>query len=504
MANASNLNLNQYTNQSYLLMAGGGAVAVLGAAVVLKASVVAGVALVCIGAAAFVYGYVNLPTKPLDPNRVSPISQPPSANSASRPGAPLPVATAAPLSSAKVASAASAPLGASERVDGSKDTKSEPKTKQAAPAALSPEVLSSLPAEAVAGLQALQAKFPHVKPQLLLNLYLAHISNISQALEKYKAAKDNPNNTKITMFGSDINAFPTLEQIVKELVADDKNKGPLTFTHAIADDIGKRTEMQDASFYLDTPEWVFFGVFDGNNPSGKAVATFARDQFKKLFPQNLQKASGDFEKAATETIDFVHAEVGKNSTWNDGGTTMVLTGINKEKQESYTATIADSETSVYRSISGQVFSFPLSLTQNWHTPKDEERLRNYALSKCKAKSFDDERFKKHWEDTYGNKGKERRVDGIGINIGRCIGNHGLILNGVPLSQDPEITFFPVKKGDTFTTVCDGSKDFVPEADAAEMSSQIPADFAQQLVDTSVLYQSQDHSDNVTAIVVKVS
>jgi hypothetical protein len=70
MASCSGVNLNQYINQSYLLMAGGGAVAVIGAAVAVKASVVAGVALVCIGAAAFGLGYCTQ-AKPLNKNNAS-------------------------------------------------------------------------------------------------------------------------------------------------------------------------------------------------------------------------------------------------------------------------------------------------------------------------------------------------------------------------------------------------------------------------------------------------
>lgn len=288
--------------------------------------------------------------------------------------------------------------------------------------------------------------------------------------------------------------FATPEQALSSLKEIGKNQ-ELKFAHTSAEHIGLRPSMEDAHFVKDIDQGILAGVFDGHG--GEAVAKHANTRFQELFPQVLQANQGDVYRAFTHTIDQIHEEVVKEGAWNLVGSTAVVCFVDKETCLAYTATLADSEATIYRDIEGKLVAMPLSCVRDWSCKRDAERAAKAVETTNK---WDAQEMREKWPNHANPKGLRF---GLGLNVSRAIGDKTIASSTTPsgMSHKPKITVNEVKTGDTLILGCDGLKDYTTESEIIEKITESGEDnLAQKLVDFAV--KNKGAKDNVTVIAIK--
>ena len=244
--------------------------------------------------------------------------------------------------------------------------------------------------------------------------------------------------------------------------------------------------MEDASFYLEIPEGIIAGVFDGHR--GAQVSKYANNRMPTEFQKQLLAHRGHFRNAMHEAVKIVQSEIAAKPEWNSQGSTMVFVFIDKHTHLAYTATLADAEANAYRNIkkaNGQALtSFPLSCIRNWCSKKDEDRaFKEYPLL----------------NNLWKNKKAKKRYNTA--NVSRALGD----VHDTIISQKPKITIQRLEKGDLVILSCDGLKDFVAEREIVDALSINPNNPAEALAKLSVLNQrkKKEGGDNVSVIAIRI-
>lgn len=296
-------------------------------------------------------------------------------------------------------------------------------------------------------------------------------------------------------------ALPQLEAILNP-----KPSTPLKFNYCAADAQGIRPSMEDTHFFKEFEKGAFTAVFDGHG--GREIAEFASDTFQKKFPEALDKANGNVHQAMEKLIDEIYQEVVAHKEWNQIGSTAVISFIDKNTRQIYTATIGDSEANIYRKIDGNLQSIPLSCVRDWSSESDAERA-SIALG--------DPNIATEWPKI--KDGKIRFPSPFyGVNVSRSIGD--CFLAGTKekpgVIHKPKITMNQLQPGDLLVLACDGLKDYVSEkeiiqnieiAKSENLLSKIITFFtgrnsASRLVDYAI---NHNHStDNVTVLAIEVT
>nr|NGX38090.1 hypothetical protein [Chlamydiota bacterium] len=155
--------------------------------------------------------------------------------------------------------------------------------------------------------------------------------------------------------------LPTTEELCK------KESAPLQFKQQFANAQGPRPTMEDAHIYKEMNKGVLAAVFDGHG--GNDVSAFASWEFEKRFPKALDDAKGNVHQAFENLIHQIHQDVAGNSSWNRMGSTAVISYIDKETHQVYTATLGDSEAHIYRGVRNPLWqkthSIALSYIFSW-------------------------------------------------------------------------------------------------------------------------------------------
>lgn len=290
-----------------------------------------------------------------------------------------------------------------------------------------------------------------------------------------------------------------------------KEPEKLKLSHHFADAQGPRPTMEDAHFYKEMEKGALVGVFDGHG--GSEVSAYASDQFQKRFPQALKNANGNVWEAFELVIHQIHQKVANTSAWNDVGSTAVVSYIDHETHQIFTATLGDSEANIYRKTGwGGLASIPLSCIRDWLSQKDLGRLIDIYGFKAVGR----------WIQQTGGKAKYVRSHlQQGVNVARAIGD--VANTGEPgkprVIHKPKITVNKLKAGDTLVLACDGLKDFVLEKEIVSIvgsqsttgffqrifgKQELAKPLAQQLVDNALKHMDSRGNDNVTVVVVEVA
>lgn len=291
-------------------------------------------------------------------------------------------------------------------------------------------------------------------------------------------------------------ALPSEEELTK------KEKKPLQFSHAISENIGYRTKMEDARFYTENKQDLLTGIFDGHG--GPEVSNYANEEFKNRFSQTLEEENGDVRKAFVNLIDKIHYEVAKKKEWNDIGSTAVICFIDQKTHLIYTATLGDSEANIYRKVGTEMKSIPLSCVRDWSSKKDALRM---------SKAFGLPWIASQWP-TEEPKGLRSRIF-IGVNVSRAIGDiseTGKKEKPIVIHK-PKITVNKLKSKDILVLACDGLKDFLtPESKIVAIINQILEAGSKSLagsISTNLVYAAlrnmkKGSSDNVTVVAIEVA
>ncbi len=290
---------------------------------------------------------------------------------------------------------------------------------------------------------------------------------------------------------------------------------PIQGSHGFYEAQGVRSSMEDAHFYKDCGDYILAGVFDGHG--GEKVAQLAANNIEAIFKEQLE-AKGNPKDALEEVFELVHEKV--NHEKLEGGSTAVVSYIEKATGTVYTATLGDSEGNIYREVKGDMKSIPLSCVRDWESEKDRERVEKkigYTIELGAGAG------KLYFPQT--------AIRGTSVNVSRAIGDREIVdaTTLFCLSYPGKYTYDNIKKwmkpgafdvmsrkskitksklfpGDTLALACDGLKDYVEEnliaQKVAEHQNDGSAAIAEVLVNTAL--NERGSRDNVTVLVIQIN
>lgn len=266
---------------------------------------------------------------------------------------------------------------------------------------------------------------------------------------------------------------------------------PLTISHEASCKAGRRKTMEDALFFKEIKQGTLAGVFDGHG--GDKVALFACDAFQARFADALENTRDDNPRQAFETLFYeINEEILKNSEFKDMGSTAVLSFIEKDTGFIYTATLGDSESTIYRKKK----AIPLSCVRDWAHPKEAKRAYE-ALS-----TMGDYEHVKKWPQATNPKHLRFPFPHYGVNVSRALGDKWVAtINDKPgVIAKPKITMCKLHPGDRVVLACDGLKDYVDEREMNQlMNSKQSGSLAETLVAFAI--NEKKSQDNVSVIVL---
>lgn len=277
--------------------------------------------------------------------------------------------------------------------------------------------------------------------------------------------------------------------IIPSKVSDFPNSTPLSFSFSSDAQQGLRKHMEDFHFFVEHPEGILTGVFDGH--SGQAVASFAAERFKRGFFHELKSASGNVHTAFEVLNHKIQLKIISKKL--DGGSTAIICYVNKMNQI-FTATIGDSEARLYRRVDGRMMSIPLSCIRNWGSKKDAAR----AAKALNSPRIANEWPKNHWPKLL----RYKKV----INVSRSLGDlsYSGTVERPGIIYKMKITMNYVKPGDVLISGSDGFWDYMPDKHIIKQmifpDEEIP--LAMRLVKAALgKYRSLD---NVTAVTIGIN
>ena len=320
---------------------------------------------------------------------------------------------------------------------------------------------------------------------------------LEQALEKMLK---NSNKTILQHHNKDATYFATVEEAlpsIQELILP-LNSAALKFEIYSAENIGKRTNMEDTHFFKESDAGMVAGVFDGHN--GIRVAQFAKQAFEARFFSSLEECSGNVHQCFELLCETINQEICSKEEYNPIGSTAVICFIDKKTRLAYTATLGDSTAYCYRKYKNLLKAIPLSCKRNWSSQKDADRAALSLNDPGIAESWPkDDRFGKHL----------RYPPVFGLNVSRAFGNRGVVpFDAVgteskgAIFNKPKIAVNLIHSGDHIVISSDGLTDHVKQSDIIkkinEQRSEKPNEsLASNLVDYAAY--TKNTSDNVTAI-----
>ena len=228
------------------------------------------------------------------------------------------------------------------------------------------------------------------------------------------------------------------------------------------------------------------------------MSKYACKEFQNRFPKVLDALKGNVHQTFEALLHEIHTEISTNSQWNSQGSTAVISFIDKETHQIYTATLGDSEANIYRKFpKSGIKSIPLSPIKDWSCEKEMNRLfKARNLSSLARENL----LKRDPKDI------RSRIH-HGVNVSRALGD----LNETGTAEKPivihkpKITVNILKPGDTLIIACDGLRDFVSESEIAnivQFSSGTDKELATELVDFAI--NNKSSTDNVSVIALRVT
>lgn len=279
---------------------------------------------------------------------------------------------------------------------------------------------------------------------------------------------------------------------------------PLTFMYSEAAAQGQRLTMEDAHFIMSESQLpgLLAGVFDGHG--GAQVAKFASSRFTELFFSKLTEYSGDVHKAFEEIFLEIHQEVEMKPIWKEQGSTAVIIYLDKATGLLYTATLGDSEATLYRAEGESFICLPLSFVKDWSNQKDAIRADEYHGTTWRRKSYKEEGWVGHLAP------QTLRVPENCLNVSRAIGDVWL----TPVGHKPKITVHQAMPG-WLVLACDGYEEHVNKRETADRIKQAVQDslcgrdsvsignVAKVLRDYALSRHTPNRHDNVTVIAIEI-
>lgn len=293
---------------------------------------------------------------------------------------------------------------------------------------------------------------------------------------------------------------------------------------------GLRKTMEDAHFSIQLPSGILMGVLDGHG--GSHLANYAAKRLQELFQEFFEKSGGDLEQTFTSLFETIEQEAEANPEYTSG-TTVVVSFIDRKTHCIYTATLGDSEATIYRSINGKWKAIPISCLRDWSSKSEIKRILPIVQQKYPGLTRKDLETRIQQEILpqirkdhpglapekllrYPSTFQYLEECAIawnrrgGTNISRTLGDKAQ-KKAIPdirgISIKPKITICQLKSRDLIILACDGLKDYVPEEAtlAALPAPEILDGSFQQIPKTLVGLALNDYksTDNVTVLAAQV-
>lgn len=303
-----------------------------------------------------------------------------------------------------------------------------------------------------------------------------------------KKAIEEHDKKKSDAYASLHEALPSIDAIFNNTPTSS-----LTFKYSVAEAQGPRPKMEDAHFFQETDQGIIMGVLDGHG--GAEVAHYASTEFQERFFAILKQTNRNVHQTFEILIDEIHKEIVRKPEWNNIGTTVVISFIDKQTHQIYTATLGDSEANIYRSINEQLKSIPLSCVRDWSSKSDARRA---------SVALEDPKIAIDWPNSLNPKYLRYPSPYYGINVSRSIGDVSLTgtVEKPGVIHKPKITVSQLKLGDILILGCDGLKDYVSENEIISVLKENKTDQANKLVRYAI--DKRNSRDNVTVLVVSIS
>lgn len=292
---------------------------------------------------------------------------------------------------------------------------------------------------------------------------------------------------------------------------------------SMAEDIGPRQYMEDAHFFYEDENRILTGVFDGHGNAGAYISTlvksFVENNFEKYL-KNSENIHQAFEELFFQTQLSLKEE--DSILAFKAGSTAVVTFVDKMTGLVYTATLGDSEATLYRKKeqNSEWKSIPLSCVRDWGSKTDETRLINQYIEDPDKQKYKkilktikaqrNPKFRRSTIELNENELKElNKKEPLGkfqgVNVSRAFGDFSYAgSEKYPLVIcKPKITVNRIKKGDVLILCCDGLKDYVSDHSVAKIIKKLEVgeDLAKKLVDYAI--KEAESADNVTVIAIQI-
>lgn len=271
-------------------------------------------------------------------------------------------------------------------------------------------------------------------------------------------------------------------------------------TYHFFEEQGYKNEMEDAHFIVETDQSLLAGILDGHG--GDAISKLVSERFSFKFSKIMKENNGDVHASFEKTFHEIEMSIQADPDFFYEGSTAIICYIDKIRSQIFTATLGDSEATIFRKVDESYQVIPLSCVRNWLSSKDYKRVVEQA-GKNNLKLLKNWQLKKE----KNAKAKSYRYPlSNGLNVSRCFGDIYALndsLDGPGLSHKPKITVNYLKSGDILVMGCDRLYDFVKAKEIAEQLDQkgFHKVFAENLVTYAIEYKNS--KDNVSVIAMQI-
>jgi serine/threonine protein phosphatase PrpC len=274
-------------------------------------------------------------------------------------------------------------------------------------------------------------------------------------------------------------AYPMDEALIIDLGNTTFAPYKLEICADIAEDIGSRSSMEDAHFYVATEYGLLAGVFDGH--AGSRTAQSIASAFPQIFEEQMRLSDRHVRYAFTKTFEILHKAF---FDIYDDGSAGVVSLIDVESNLIYTATLGDSEASISRCIDDEYSLIPLSCVRDWTCKKEYERgAASFKADKKRAEAFRSEMStlkQKHLRYSPNKVANDARFpyDGNpGPNLSRAFGDKPFFTyNNVDvMSCKPKISVQYLRPGDLVLIACDGLWDYLDKHEIIDVLREADED-----------------------------
>jgi len=284
-------------------------------------------------------------------------------------------------------------------------------------------------------------------------------------------------------------------------------------------------ENEDRSYINTTKNYLFAGVYDGHG--GADAASFINNNLGSNILNRLSAGEQDIKKIFIQETDAIEnvlrgKPVGYVASWFTsaepvkGGSTAIMTLIDKQKMLAYTANIGDSRAILIRNVTinnkTEISAIPLSIDQKPDTPTEKEYIEAHGGKVTGTIGRD--QTGKNIEYPAGEVINGIRVPArvnFNLAMSRSLGDIKFkqsVGDGNAIRHTPEIIQATLQPTDTaIVLACDGLWDVMQNEEVAitvdslfEKNKSVQ-DIAKDLAEMARLYKSKD---DITVIVIGIN